>query len=150
MSATFLDVLDRTRTLLENNPNLSEFCLDRWGYGLTAEIGFRHRREIAFSELPLVLITRPQVTSRSRHRHGREGTHTMRLYAGFQNPDMSAGARELIEFEELIEDALTGSNPFRDLCLSAEVGDSANDEGAQPPAFFLVVQVNCLYRRNTK
>ncbi len=147
-TTTFLDVLDKIKTLLENDSALAAFCLEKWEQGLTVDIGFRHRREIAFTELPLVLVTRPQVAKRSRHRHGREATHTARLYAGFQNPDFSAGTRELIEFEEKIEDALTNGNPFRDLCLEAAVGDSVNDEGAQPPAFFLVMQVDFLYRRN--
>ena len=149
MTTTFLDVLDRVKTLLEGNADLQAFCLAKWNKTLTAVIGFRSRREISFSELPLVLITRPQVTERERVRAGREGRHTIRIYAGFSQNDAAAGARELIEFEEKIEDALTENNPFRELVLEAEVGESVNDEGAQPPAYFLVMQIRVLFRRNT-
>lgn len=148
MTTTFLDVMDRAKALLEGNADLQSFCLAKWNKALTAAIQFRSRREIAFSELPLVLITRPQVNDRQRVRAGREGRHTMRIYAGFTQTDAAAGARELIEFEEKIEDALTENNPFRDLCLEAEAGESVNDEGAQPPAHFLVMHIQVLFRRN--
>lgn len=148
-STTFLDVLDRTKSLLESDAALAAFCNEKWAQRLTAAIEYRQRREIAFSELPLVLITRPLITNRKRVRNGREAVHNARLYAGFQNKDRVAGARELVEFEEKLEDALTKHTPFSDLALEAAVGDSVNDEGSQPPAFFLVMQIDFLYRRNT-
>ncbi len=148
-SHTFTDVLDRTRTLLEADAALGSFCPHHWGKSLTAEIRYRARREIAFSELPIVLITRPQVSNRKGVRHGREGLHTIHLYAGFMNNDAAAGALELVRFEELIEDALTVGNPFADLALDAAVGDSINDEGAAPPAFFTAMQLHVLYQRKT-
>lgn len=148
-STTFLDVLDRTKSLLESDADLSAFCQAKWGQALTAEIGYRARREIAFSELPLALITRPQISDRQRVRAGREGRHTIRIYAGFKNTDKTAGTRELVEFEEKIEDALTRHTPFSDLCLEAEVAESVNDEGAISPAFFLAMNLSVLFRRAT-
>lgn len=149
-STTFLDVLDRAKTLLESDAALAAFCQEKWEKALTAEIGYRSRREIAFSELPLVLITRPQVSDRwAPAKNVEQSRQEMRLYAGFQNPDRTAGTRELIAFEEKIEDALTKGNPFSDLALEAAVMDSVNDEGVISPAFFLVMQVSVLYRRKT-
>ena len=148
-TTTFLDVLDRAKSLIEGSADLQALCLAKWNRTMTVEIGYRARREIAFSELPLALLTRPQVTGRERVRAGREGKHTIRIYAGFTQTDAAAGARHLIEFEEKLEDALTENNPFKDLALEAEVGESVNDEGTQPPAYFLVMQLHVLYRRNT-
>lgn len=148
-STTFNDVLTRVKTLIETDSDLSAFCNDKWGRAPTAAIRFRSRREIGFNELPLVLITRPQVTGRKRVRHGREGVHTVRLYAGFVQNDPELGAAEQVAFEEKIEDALTRDNPFSDLALEAAVGDSVNDEGAQAPAYFTVMHVEVLFQRKT-
>lgn len=146
-STTFNDVLDRVKTLIENDSVLAAFCTEKWGRAPSASVRFRSRREIGFAELPLILITRPQVTNRERVRHGRSGRHTVRLYAGFMQKDPELGAAELVEFEEKIEDALTRDNPFSDLALEAAVGDSINDEGAQPPAYFTVMHLEVLFQR---
>lgn len=146
-STSFNDVVDRAKHLLETDKEFNGFCVARWGKKPGVNIFFRSRKEISFAELPIILITRPQVTDRSRVRHGREGRHILRLYAGFHQNDRSIGMSELIWFEEMIEDALTRNNPFSDLVLEVAVRDSVNDEGVQYPAYFLAMHVEFLYQR---
>ena len=87
MSTSFTDVLDHLKSVLESDANLQSFCQASWGKNLAAQIVFKHRREIGMDQLPLILITRPQVRDRRGVRAQQEARHTVRLYCGFWQKD---------------------------------------------------------------
>ena len=146
---SFKGVMTSLKALLENDPQLSAFCIEKWGKPLTVEIMYKEKAELSLQHLPKILITRPDVKKDFLIGGQKQGIHTIRLYAGFRQSDKGKGAEELIEFEEKIDDALTTPNPW-DVgnALDIRPTESVNDEGKWHPEYFLVMEVAITHDRN--
>ena len=147
MNNSFVDVISIFKSKLENNANLQSFCQTKWGKVPAVKIVFKHRREISFQDMPLILVTRPQVGDRRIVRGGQEARHRLRLYCGFYQDDPEKALTEQIGFEEAVDDAVTLNNPFSGIALEAAVKDSVNDEGSYHPSYFTVMDVEILCQR---
>jgi hypothetical protein len=144
---TFADVLAGLKAQLESDPVLGEFCRARWNRDRQVRIEFKHRVEIGFDELPLILITQPRVSRREVLAGGRVAWHRVRLYAGFQQNDRSQGVIDQLLFEELIDAAVLRDTTFGGLADESHVLDSVNDEGMHQPVYFCVMELDVLFTR---
>ncbi|WP_305046328.1 hypothetical protein [Geoalkalibacter sp.] len=133
-------ILDALRLGLEGSGVLQAFCRSRWNKPLAVRQTYRQRREIKLTDLPLILITRPAVTPDPTYGF-REPEHTVRLYAGFYQPDADRGALELIAFEEAVAETVMGLD-LGEPCLGVTIDQSRNDEGALAPSFFTIIDLS--------
>lgn len=144
--SSFTTVIDNLATTLTNNSALAAFCSAEWGKTLTVIKAYRQRQEISLSDLPLILITRPAVIKQFRI-GARDGTHTVRLYAGFYQPDKTRALNEFIGFEEKIDDALLAADPNTIGAITISPLASQNDEGEFHPVYFTVMDAEITHRR---
>lgn len=145
---SFKTVLSRlaTNTFLDYAA-LTTFVSTKWqGRSLTVKKSYKKRVEIHSKNLPQIIITRPSV-AKSFRTGVRDSLNIVRLYAGFYQPDHKKGLEELIEFEELIDDAIRNDTTLDSICLSVNPLESANDEGKNYPNFFLVMDIEIGHRR---
>jgi hypothetical protein len=130
---------------------LDDFCLAKWGKSVSVSRVFRQRTEIALAELPIILMTTPEVNPVRYMDFVREYEYTARLYAGFYQPSREKAQGELLEFEQLIDDALlyyrkTGKFPY--CVIDINPGAAVNDEGRHAPVYFLVKDLRVDMRRD--
>jgi hypothetical protein len=141
---SFNDTLDDLKTTLEGNAALLTYCNTQFGKNHTVKRVFKRRTEIALDELPIMLITRPNVMPGKWRPGERDYTHSVLIYCGFQCDDREEAQKILIEFDEVVDAAiLTHKNPNE---LPAGVTDidpraTINDEGYYHPIYFFVKQI---------
>lgn len=143
---TFNDVIANLVTTLEGDSALSTFCTNKWGASLTVPRLYKNRTEIQVSELPVALITRPEV-KKNFLIGARDAEHRVRIYLGFRQEDKLKAQEELIEVEELIDDALLADHTRGGKAIDTMPEASANDEGSFHPVYFLVMDVLIKHRR---
>jgi len=133
---SFTTVLDAIKATIETDSALLAIAAAKGWDPLTVKTTYKNRAEIALDELPIVMLSRPRV-SRERSYGSLTGTHTVRIYAGFYQPDVDKRVAELIEFEELIVAALEEDPTLGDLVEGITPGESVNDEGATDTCFLV-------------
>jgi len=144
MMGSFNDALDAIKTTLEGDTALQSFCTSNFSAPLIVKRVFKRRTEI--SAFPVILITRPEVKKMSLI-GARDGIHTVRLYCGFHQPDKEKAQDNIIEFEELIDDALLAPEPAALYAMNIKPTASVNDEGMYHPHYFIVMDVEVHHRR---
>jgi len=143
---TFKSVLENIQTTLREDSALIAFCTSKWNKSLKVESVYAERTEIQLSDLPIVLITRPSVEKVFKTRV-RDSVHTVRLYCGFQQKDKLEAMSDLIELEELIDDALLKDHTRGGNAMDTNPGESINDEGKYHPVYFLAMNITVNHRR---
>lgn len=143
---SILPALKQLKTTLLDDVDLTAFCHTNFGTRLTIKRSFRDREEIGMDECPIILITRPSVERENGLNRRSRGSHSARLYFGFYQPDTSGDSREAgtdtaVEFEELIETALSADITLNGTVSSIVPGSSVNDEGTMHPIYFGVMDV---------
>jgi len=143
---SILPALKQLKTTLLEDADLTAFCHANFGKKLTIKRSFRDREEIGMDECPIILITRPSVERESGLNRRSRGIHSARLYFGFYQPDTSGDSREAgtdtaVEFEELIEAALSADTTLNGTVSAIIPGSSVNDEGTLHPIYFGVMDV---------
>jgi hypothetical protein len=113
---------------------LRTFCLAMGGRELKVVISHRNRAEIGSDELPLILLSSPS-TRRVRDYGEVSQERTIRLFAGFYQPEPLLGALGLVEFEEQISAAIERMD-LAGLGNLIEPLASINDEGSYQPNYF--------------
>ena len=146
---SFVDVVDVIVSKLLSG-NAASFALAKWGKALAVNKMFKHRTEIGLSELPLIMITRPEVVPDNWTLGEREYKHLLRFYFGFHQPDKSLAQDEIIQFEEAIEDDFlsykeSGSLPAGVWDIDSKA--AINDEGYFHPVYFAVKDVEIFTAR---
>ncbi len=102
---------------------------------------FKQRVEVSISELPIVLITRPQRSTEEGLARRKDNEHTVRLYAGFHNTDRETALDNLLYYEEYIDAAVTADPERGGTAASTEFVTSQNDEGLFHPVYFTVIEL---------
>lgn len=125
-----LQIADNLRV----NQDLMLFCTAIGGREPTVKVSWRNRAEIGMEELPLIMLTSP-VTKRSREFGSMDQERTVRVIAGFYQPDPELGALQLMEFEELLAAALEDQS-FAGFGNIKDPLTSINDEGSYQPTYF--------------
>ncbi|MFA5354213.1 MAG: hypothetical protein WC291_08280 [Thermodesulfovibrionales bacterium] len=143
---SFTTVLSNLATTLQNNAALASFCTTKWGKALTVKRVYHKRTEINISDLPILLITRPMMDKKF-YIGARDGHHTVRLYLGFRQEDREKAQAELVEAEELVDDAMMAVIPSSLGALNLVPQGSQNDEGEYHPVYFTVMDVMIHHRR---
>jgi hypothetical protein len=143
---SFVDTLNNLKTTLESNANLQAFCQEKWGKALTVKKVFKQRSEVLIGELPIVLITRPERRSEEGLVRRKDNTHTVRLYAGFHQPDREKALDETIGLEEAIDNAVMADNLLGGTAAGTSFTSSQNDEGLFHPVYFQVIDFDILKR----
>lgn len=147
---SFNDTLDSLKETFCVSASLDAFSQTKWARSVTVKRVFRNRTEIAVSELPIILITAPQKIPGRFMNDLMDSQHGVLLYCGFHQPDREKAQEELIEFEELVEDAILTyrkTHRFPTGVDDIRPGEAANDEGRKPPVYFFVKHVEIDFTR---
>jgi hypothetical protein len=136
---SFIDDLNAFVVRLENHAGLRDFIRSAFpGKNLTVMKTVRDRVEIQISDCPLVMMTRPTI-QRVRQGNAVNLENAVFLYGGIHEPDRTKALDELIQMEELMEDAmLTKTDLPGDRGIVVVPGDSVMDEGLYHPIYFVV------------
>jgi hypothetical protein len=134
---SFKGTLDDLIAAIRTYGPLKTFCREKWNKTLVVKKMFKFRTEIKLEDLPLIFVTRPNKKSGSS-----EATHTARLYCGFHQPDREVSQDEMIEFEELIEEAVIIDKERNKLALYTEPKQTITDEGYFHPVYFCIKEIN--------
>lgn len=137
---SFIAVIDQVVSALQNNAALASFCQSKWGRGLTVRKEFRKRTEINLVELPILLLTRPQVGKTPEVSGAKVPLHTVRLYMGFHQTDKTKALDEMVEFEELVDAAVMSAYRHDDQTVKMHPVQSINDEGEFHPVYSIVAE----------
>ena len=138
----FNDIIDDLVTALRSNTALNNFCKEKWGRIPIVKKMFKFRTEIQISDLPLIFVTRPDKKSQDVAIGGdREHENTVRLYCGFHQLNRDVGQEEMIEFEELTDDAVLLDRKRNNLAFDTNVTTTVTDEGYFHPVYFVVKDV---------
>lgn len=153
MTISFNDPLDILVSSLQTDEALDSFCTDTWGKSVTVKRLFKWRTEISPTERPFIAVTRPDVDNKYEMSGGRLNTNTVRLYLAFQQDDREQAQRNVIEFEELVDDALTKNYRLKDAAGNPTIKSlyptrSANDEGMYHPYYHIVKDVEIEHKRS--
>ena len=146
MTNTFTNIIDNLKTTLTNDVALNAYATAKWGKVVTARTEYRHRPEIQNSELPIILITRPAVKKEFLI-NVRETLSTVRLYCGFYETDKDKAQEEIVQFEELIDDAILVDWTRGGYAIMTNPVASENDEGIYHPSYFIVMDIEIRFRR---
>lgn len=144
--SSFDDAMLKIKSVLETDAALSSFCASTWGKEITVKRVFRRRTEIGLEQLPVILMTHPEVV-KSYRVGARDGVHTIRLYCGFREEDREKAQAHFIRLEELIDDALLAPEPDTLGVFYVDPSDSVNDEGALHPVYFMLMDMKVQHRR---
>lgn len=144
---SFVDVLKQLQSIINTDQPLQLYIAENFDRPLTVKISYSDREEINLTELPLALITRPRLNKTSSNM-ARDSINTIRIYLGFNQSDKVRGMEQLIELEELFDDLFMNNYSLGGLVTSALPTESANDEGAYHPSYFVVMDISVQHRRN--
>lgn len=136
------DILDQVRGELEDA--LETFSSTTWGKTVAVRRVFKHRVEVALTDLPIIMITVPSVEGATWRPAERDYRPTMRLYCGFHQTDPEVAQSQLVLFDEAIEDTLLSLKEANNLPAGTEDIDPKNsvtDEGYFHPVYFFVKDV---------
>ncbi len=145
---SFTAALTALKGVLETDTALTAFVAANFPRALSVRLAYRNREELNVGDLPAVIITRPRVTKQFRT-GVRDGDHTVMLYLVFHQDDNDKGPLQLIQFEELIDDAITANNTLSGTAINATPGESVNDEGKNHPTYCIVSELTIQHRRFT-
>jgi hypothetical protein len=147
MTTSFNTALDRLVVLIETDAPLQNFAMAKWQKRFTVKRKFLKRGPIHNTELPLIMITRPDVEKEFLIGGGRQKKNTVRLYVQFLQDDPEKAQSEVVSVEELLDTCLGETNyRIKDangipLVKRVSPGDSANDEGLFHPAYLMVMEI---------
>lgn len=141
-----ITIMNNIVTTLQNDSALAAFCTTKWGKALKVMKVYKRRIEISAEDLPIILITRPQVEKEFLV-GARDVDNIIRLYAGFQQDDREKALDEIIEFEETIDDALLVDHTRGGNAINTAPKASVNDEGEYHPVYFIAMDVAIKQRR---
>jgi len=144
---SFIEVVNDLVSALQANTALDTFCKEKWNKSLLIKKMFKYRTEIQITDLPIILVTRPQKLSKDFPIGNREYEDTVRLYCGFHQPDRDIAQDEMIEFEEKIDDAVLEDRDRNGLVLDTNVTMTVTDEGYFHPVYFVVKEVTIETRK---
>lgn len=143
---SFTAVTDNLKNALEGNAALEAFCVAAFGKGVTALKFFKNRQELDAEQFPLIMITRPSV--KKRYLTGaKDGTHTILLLCGFYCDDRTLAQDYIVQFEELIDDAILADATLGGTAIDALPDESENDGGFYHPYYFIGMTVEVRHRR---
>jgi len=137
----FLDKFNAVKVRIKNNQSLQQFCKDNFGRELTVTTTFKDRKEIQLDELPVVLLTRPYIR-REQAGNITKKEQSISIYAGFRMEQQEKAIGLSIEFEELVEAAISVRTANAgDIPMAIMPADSATDEGKFHPVYFFGMDV---------
>lgn len=145
--ASFNDAIAALITSLKTNSALLAFIQTIAPQKtLTVLQVFKPRIEVSGSDLPIILITRPQIDP-TYQENSVYGGHKLRLYFGFQEDDREQGAKNHILFEEKLRDALLADPSTGGTTENVTPGVAVNDEGRNHPNYFGMMEVDVMHKR---
>ncbi len=137
---SFKEKYNALKVRLENNQDLDAFCQSTFGQSIKVLKTFKERTEISLNELPIALITRPQVRREFANQLSKK-EHSIFIYAGFHEEDKLRAADISIEFEELIEAAIQERTAHQDdRPMAIMPSNSTNDEGRFHTVYFFMME----------
>lgn len=144
---SFIETMADLKTTLEDDSALAAFTQAKWNKALTVTVAFRKRIEIKQAELPLAIITRPRVKKNVGNNSVKDSEQSVYVYFLFHQTDREKAAFELIEAEELVDDALAVDWTRDETAIDTTPVESVNDEGTNHPVYCFLGEYNIYHRR---
>lgn len=144
---SFNNNLNEIVEALSGDTDLNNYCVQMWGKGLTVTREFRNKTDVHLSNLPICMITRPEMIPIWEMASSLYRKHTVRVYIGFQENLRNQAQETLIGLEELVEQALLKEGIFSPE-IYIEPGKSINDEGSRHPVYFLIKDIDVFTERD--
>lgn len=143
-------VTDNIRITLQNDADLAAWIAATFpGKTLKVIKAYKRRQEINVADLPLVMITAPKRRRTDGPIGQRRYISDVLIYFGFHFDGNRELAPDLVDQgESLIEDALLKDSRRGGTAVDTEYEDSANDEGANHPTYFSVLQFSITTQRS--
>ena len=123
---------------LQNDPDLTAFCLAAFKKTLSVKRGYKKRHEIGLDELPLIRITHPQDNPDITFGNN-INMHTVRLYCGFNQDNCELAVDQSTDFTDLIRAALLKDRRRGKTAQTTIPGKAVNDEGSLHPSYFTIM-----------
>jgi hypothetical protein len=112
---------------------------------LTVKSGFKTRQEINVSDLPLVLVVRPE--RKMQIISAKQYEHSVILFVGIHCESRETAPGLLDDLENAIEDALTQNYTLNGTAVEVNYIASANDMGTFHPVYFTTMQFDITARK---
>jgi hypothetical protein len=136
---SFISTLAKIKQIIDEDENLQAFVSGNFDRPLSVRITYKERLEINKSELPVIIMTRPEkALNELNGTVGAFQNHTVLMYIGFHCHNQLTGQIMLIQFEELVEAAIMKNQNAEGVNVNFTPGPSRNDQGANHPEYFLV------------
>jgi hypothetical protein len=134
--------INALKVRLQNNPDLNDWFLEKFGKDLQVKKIFKNRAELSMAEdFPLIMITRPQVNRTFGGSSAVDKHHDLLLYCGFyydDAADLELPLDYFIELDDLLERAvITKTTADGDKVIPISIAESANDQGLKHPFYFM-------------
>ena len=134
--------INALKARLQNAPELNAFFVNNFGKALKVVKAYKNRTEIAFDDLPILMITRPQIDRSYGGSKGVNKEHHIFLYVGFHYDkvdDLELALDYFVELDDLLEDAVSTRllSVAEDKAFVVSIEESANDEGMLHPIYFM-------------
>lgn len=117
----------------------------RTGKSLTVRVGYKVRQEINVSDLPIVMIVRPErkLESIAARQYG----HEFVIFVGLNCETREDAPGLLDDLENAIEDALVENYSLNGTAVDVNFIGSSNDMGMYHPVYFTSMQFNIQARK---
>ena len=153
LSNSFVAVIDNIISTLEGNGDLTTFCRSTFKKRLSTLKRLIPREAVTLEMYPLIMITRPEVKNNGYAlSRSADIVHLVKLYCAIRIGDSSSSSKlyldKLIQFEEYVDQALILDTTRGVAGVQTRIGDSRNDEGAQPPEYFIEKSILITQRIN--
>lgn len=149
LNKSFTDVLDKLEEVLEQDADLKAFCNEKYGKDLSARRTVRQIDELPPEDFPLVMISRPRQKAKNLPGMQADVSHQVLLYIVFQQDEMDLALDEVIQIDELIDQALLRNLNLGGLAKNIDTSEgSENSEHAWHPVYAIVKGIMVIQQVN--
>jgi hypothetical protein len=149
LNNSFTEILKKMEDVLPADPDVASFCNEKYGKGLTVRRTVRRVDELPPEDFPLVMLSRPR--QKMDNKPGMMGrvAHQVLLYIVLHQDEMDLALDEVIQIEELIDQALLRNNTLGGLAVDIDTSDgSENSEHAWHPDYAIVKGIKVVQEVN--
>jgi len=148
LNDSFTDALEKIKEVLPVDPDVSAFCQEKYGRPLTVELVLRSVKQISPDECPIIMITRPTWEPKNEPGMTAKILHDVLLYGMIYQMDKGKAVLEIIQFEELIDEALQRNANLGGLVADIIPAGTGTDEGVFNPKYAFVKAVKVIKHVN--
>ena len=132
-------VLQKLADVIAADPDIEAFCQEKYKRSMATRLSFHKRAELMPAAMPLSMITCPKTEVENLMGMQAKLTHHVLIYLMISQEDKDKALIELMELEELVDQALMRNSSLGGLVSDIDPSQgSANDEGWFHPKYSVV------------